>query len=139
MVLADDLVPDPVVLAALHRHRTPHIYIACRDNRVVVGPTVLPGQTMCLRCADLYRADRNPQWPLVSAQLLWTSGWAPVPSRVAGVALTVSELAALRARADGPSAPAPLTLEHSVELSVAQGVWRRRRWDAHPQCGCGAR
>lgn len=140
VVLADDLVPDPLVVTALHRSRTPHVYMACRDGRVVVGPTVLPGRSTCLRCADLYRADRNPRWPVISAQLLWTSGFAPLPSRVAGVALLVSELGVLRAAGAAPDAAAlPLTVAHSVELSVAQGMWRRRHWPPHPRCGCGAR
>lgn len=135
VVLADELVPDPVVLAALHRTGTPHVYLACRDGRMVVGPTVHPGRTACLRCADHYRADRNPRWPQISAQLLWTSGWAPVPTRVAGIALLVSEVLALR-RGDGPEQL--LTSGHSVELSVSEGMWRRRRWEPHTRCDCGA-
>lgn len=134
VVLCDDLVPDPLVLAALHRHGTPHLYAACRDGRVVVGPTVIPGTSSCLRCADLYRAERNPAWPSVSAQLLFTSGWAPLPSRVAAVALLLSELLAFRR--GGPATM--LTLGHTVEISVEEGLWRRRRWGIHERCDCGA-
>lgn len=134
VVLADDLVPDPLVLDALSRSGTPHIYLACRDGRVVVGPTVVPGRSACLRCADLYRTDRNPQWPTMSAQLLFTSGWAPIPSRVSAVALVLAEANTLRRR--GPESM--LTLGHSVEISVEQGLWRRRKWQPHSRCGCGA-
>lgn len=134
VVLADDLVPDPLVLDALSRSGTPHIYLACRDGRVVVGPTVVPGRSACLRCADLYRTDRNPQWPTMSAQLLFTSGWAPIPSRVSAVALVLAEANTLRHR--GPESM--LTLGHSVEISVEQGLWRRRKWQPHSRCGCGA-
>jgi len=134
VVLADDIVPDPVVTTALHRCRTPHLYLACRDGRVVVGPTVVPGRSSCLRCADLYRTDRNPEWPRVSAQLLFTSGWAPVPSRVAAAALVLSEVEKLREH--GPEAM--VTYGHTVEISVAEGIWRKRHWEPHPGCGCGA-
>lgn len=134
VVLADDLVPDPLVLDALARSGTPHIYLACRDGRVVVGPTVIPGRSACLRCADLYRTDRNPQWPAMSAQLLFTSGWAPIPSRVSAVALVLAELNTLRR--SGPESM--LTLGHSVEISVEQGLWRRRKWQPHSRCECGA-
>lgn len=135
VILADELVPDPVVLTALHRSATPHTYLACRDGRMVVGPTVHPGRTSCLRCADHHRADRNPRWPQISAQLLWTSGWAPVPTRVAGIALLASEVLALR-RDDAPEQL--VTSGHSVELSVSEGMWRRRRWEPHLRCDCGA-
>lgn len=135
VVLADDLVPDPLVLDALARSGTPHIYLACRDGRVVVGPTVVPGASACLHCADLYRADRNELWPVMSAQLLFTSGWAPIPSRVSAVALVLAELNTMRR--SGPESM--LTYGHSVEISVEEGLWRRRKWQPHERCHCGAR
>lgn len=134
VVLADDLVPDPLILDALTRSGTPHIYLACRDGRVVVGPMVVPGDSACLRCADLYRADRNELWPVMSAQLLFTSGWAPIPSRVSAVALVLAELNTLRR--SGPESM--LTYGHSVEISVEEGLWRRRKWQPHARCHCGA-
>ena len=42
----------------------------------VVGPLVSPGRSACLRCLDLARAERDPAWPLILAQL---AGARPEP------------------------------------------------------------
>src|SRR5699024_6969970 len=69
VLLTGTVAVDPVITVALARAAQPHLHVHCRDGRVVVGPMVVPGLTPCLRCADLYRADRDPRWPYVAAQL----------------------------------------------------------------------
>ena len=133
VILADSVVPDPVVTSALVRARLPHLHVHCREGRVVVGPTVLPGVTPCLRCTDLYRTDQDPQWPMVAAQLLGVGGTAPTPAITAALALVLAEVAGSRSRAHPPQ-----TLGATIEISPAEGLWRRRVWPAHPRCTCGA-
>lgn len=133
VILTDTVAVDPVVTSALVRSGQTHLHVHCRDGRVVVGPTVLPGRTACLRCTDLYRADRDPRWPLVAAQLLGRSPDAGVPALTAAAALVLAEVGASRE----PDAPLQ-TLGASVEINPAEGLWRRREWPAHPRCACGA-
>lgn len=133
VILTGSVGVDPVVTGALARARQPHLHVHCRDGRVVVGPTVLPGLTSCLRCADLFRAQRDPRWPFVAAQLLTLSPEAGVPALTAAAALVLAEVAATR----HPDAPLQ-TLGATVEINPAEGLWRRLEWPAVPGCDCGA-
>lgn len=133
VILTDTVAVDPVVITALARTRQPHLHVHGRDGRVVVGPTVVPGATPCLRCADLFRAQRDPRWPFVAAQLVDHSPEAAVPALTAAAALVLSEVAASR------HSDAPLqTLGATVEINPAEGLWRRLDWPAVPGCDCGA-
>ena len=48
---------------------------------------VIPGETSCLRCADLHRCDRDAAWPVLAAQLRQTVGTADRATILATVAL----------------------------------------------------
>ena len=133
VILAGTVAVDPVVTAALVRSGQAHLHVYCRDGRVVVGPTVVPGSTPCLRCADLFRADRDPRWPFVAAQLIGRSPDAGVPALTAAAALVMSEVAATR----DPDAPLQ-TVGATVEINPAEGLWRRLEWPAIAHCTCGA-
>jgi bacteriocin biosynthesis cyclodehydratase domain-containing protein len=130
---------DPVdtgLRAALVRGRVPHLTAGVRETTAVVGPLVLPGRTGCLRCADLHRADRDPAWPIVAAQLTGVRRRREEPADVA-LATLAAGLAALQvlAHLDGrPAAAAGATLE----LGLADWRLRRRTWSPHPHCDCGA-
>lgn len=133
VILTDTVAVDPVVTSTLARTRQPHLHVHCRDGRVVVGPTVVPGATTCLRCTDLFRAQRDPRWPFVAAQLVDHSPGAGIPALTAAAALVLSEVAATRQ----PDAPLQ-TIGATVEISPAEGMWRRLEWPAVPGCDCGA-
>lgn len=133
VVLTDAVVPDPLVTSGLLDAGVPHLHVHCREGRVVVGPTVLPGRSPCLRCLDLYRTDRDPRWPHVAARLLGHGGSAPVPALTAAAALVLSEVSVSREPGGRPQ-----TVGATVEISPAEGLWRRRRWPAHQRCRCGA-
>lgn len=133
VILTDTVAVDPVVITALARTGQPHLHVHGRDGRVVVGPTVVPGITPCLRCADLFRAQRDPRWPFVAAQLVDHSPEAAVPALTAAAALVLSEVASSR------QSDAPLqTIGATVEINPAEGLWRRLEWPAVPGCDCGA-
>jgi hypothetical protein len=170
--------PDLIVLighqspshtAELLSVQVPHLAV-CADEAIgVVGPLVLPGQTACLRCLDLARADGDPAWPLILAQR--AQRWADPPACDAVLATSVAAQAAAqvlafadraaagRLSAAGPDAPGPdaagpdaagpdaagpdatvlATANATLELVLPSWQWRRRTWRPHPACICGHR
>ncbi len=133
VILTGTVAVDPVVTTALARSGQPHLHTYCRDGRVVVGPTVIPGASPCLRCTNLFRARRDPHWPFVAAQLIDHSPEAGVPALTAAAALVLAEVAASRE----PETPLQ-TIGATVEINPAEGLWRRIEWPAVEDCDCGA-
>lgn len=133
VILAGTVSVDPVVIAALSRSGQVHLHVHSRDGRVVVGPTVIPGVSPCLRCADLFRAGRDPRWPFVAAQLVGRTPDAGVPALTAAAALVLAEVAATRE----PGQPLQ-TVGATVEINPAEGMWKRLEWPAAERCTCGA-
>ncbi|GIJ10393.1 thiamin biosynthesis protein [Micromonospora andamanensis] len=121
------------LLAAGHaQRRQPHLFVDIREGVPTIGPLVRPPVGPCLRCLDLHRADRDPGWPTLAAQLASTP---PVPACAASLLLAATGYAVGEAlsQLDGGS---PETLGGSVEV-VAPGSLRRRHWPPHPRCRCG--
>jgi len=87
---------------------------------------------------DLTRADRDPAWPLILAQLL---GRQPDPLACdAPLAAAVAAHAAAQALAfiDRP-AEAGAVANGTLELVLPSWQWRRRTWPPHPDCDCRGR
>jgi hypothetical protein len=124
--------------ASLMNEQIPHLAAAADEAIGIVGPLVVPGRTACLRCMDLTRADRDPAWPLILAQLL---GRQPdllacdAPLAAAVAAHTAAQALAFIDRPLEASAVANGTLE----LVLPSWQWRRRTWLPHPGCDCGRR
>jgi hypothetical protein len=136
--------PDLVILADIHRRElpeilrregVPHLAAAASEAIGVVGPLVLPGRTACLRCLDLTRAERDPAWPLILAQL--TGGGADPPACDTVLAAAVATQAAAQALAfvDRPASASAVT-NGTLELVMPDWQWRRRSWAPHDRCGC---
>jgi bacteriocin biosynthesis cyclodehydratase domain-containing protein len=125
---------SPASLTALSygSRRLAHLAVSVRDGTVVVGPLVRPGASPCLNCLDLHRADRDPDWKAVAAQLQ-TGPDLPEPvtaaTALAGAAYAAAEVLT---HIDGGR---PSTLGATVEIS-APGRSTRRQWTQHPACGC---
>jgi hypothetical protein len=141
-------LPDLVVLgsvrpveedlrAVLQNAGLPHLPVGIRETTAIVGPLVLPGRTPCLRCTDLHRAERDPAWPLLAAQLTDDRYRRLEPCDVvlATLAAAVGTLQCL-AYLDGG---APASLGGTLELALPDWRLRRRSWPPHRHCGCGAR
>jgi hypothetical protein len=137
--------PDLVILADVHRRElaenlrrggVPHLAAAASEAIGVVGPLVLPGRTACLRCLDLTRAERDPAWPLIVAQL--NGGGADPPACDTVLAAAVATQAAAQALAfvDRP-ASASAAINGTLELVLPDWQWRRRTWTQHDRCACG--
>jgi bacteriocin biosynthesis cyclodehydratase domain-containing protein len=124
--------------ASLMREQIPHLAAAADEAIGIVGPLVVPGRTACLRCMDLTRADRDPAWPLILAQLL---GRQPDPPACdAPLAAAVAAHAAAQALVfiDRPF-EAGAVANGTLELVLPSWQWRRRTWPPHPDCDCGGR
>jgi bacteriocin biosynthesis cyclodehydratase domain-containing protein len=140
--------PDVVVLADWHRRelpaalmraQVPHLAASASEAIGVVGPLVLPGRSACLRCLDLTRAERDPAWPLILAQL--TSHAAADPAACDSV---LAAMVAAQATAQvltfidrGPATTA--VISGTLELVLPGWQWRRRTWPPHQSCRCGTR
>ncbi|TRW81170.1 TOMM precursor leader peptide-binding protein [Mycolicibacterium sp. 018/SC-01/001] len=138
-VLADYLVADPRVARDLHHAGVPHLAVRVRDGTGLVGPLVIPGATSCLRCADLHRSDKDPAWAAVATQLSRTVGTADRATVLATAGLALREIAhilrVVRPGA-GPVAPAPATVDTTLEFDLNSGTVTARRWSPHPDCSC---
>jgi hypothetical protein len=122
--------------ASLMRDQIPHLAAAADEAIGIVGPLVIPGRTACLRCIDMTRADRDPAWPLILAQML---GRQPdLLACDAPLAAAVAAHAAAQALEfiDRP-AEAGAVANGTLELVLPSWQWRRRTWPPHPDCDCG--
>lgn len=133
-VLVGPASADLRLRAELLRAGVPHLAAAVRETTGLVGTFVLPGRSACLRCVDLYRADRDPAWPMLAAQL--ANGRATVEACDTVLAAAVAACAAREVLTllDGVATPA--TVSGTVELALPSWRWRRRTWPPHPDCQC---
>ncbi|TLF76069.1 hypothetical protein FEK34_18565 [Nocardia cyriacigeorgica] len=133
VLLTDTLIPDPRLIDQLLRERIPHLPVHMRDGVGVVGPLVLPGETGCLRCADLLRADYDPEWPRVAAQLLGRVGHGSRPEIEATAALALRELESIIACS---ARRRPAVLHAQLELDPGPYRLRIRHRAPHERCAC---
>jgi len=129
--------PVPEFQAELMRDDVPHLVASASEAIGVVGPLVLPGRTACLRCLDRTRADRDPAWPLILAQLV---GREPDPlacDAPLAAAVAAQTVAQALAFIDRP-AEAVAVYNGTLELVLPSWQWRRRTWLPHPDCDCGS-
>jgi bacteriocin biosynthesis cyclodehydratase domain-containing protein len=135
VVVVGSAAPASLTALSYGSRRLAHLAVCVRDGTVVVGPLVRPGRSPCLNCLDLHRADHDPDWRAVAAQLQTTPDLAePVTSAtaLAGVAFAAAEVLAYL---DGDT---PTTLGATIEIPEP-GRTIRRQWTQHPSCGCRRR
>src|SRR5215472_9027318 len=139
--------PDLVIFADVYRRElpellrrqgVPHLAAAASEAIGVVGPLVLPRGTACLRCLDLTRAERDPAWPLILAQLTGGGADPPACDTVLAVAVAAQVAAQALAFIDRPVSVSAVT-NGTLELVLPDWRWRRRTWMPHDRCGCGRR
>jgi len=136
VVLASLEPVDTTLRAALGHGGVPHLVLGLRETTAVVGPLVLPGRSGCLRCADLHRADRDPAWPVVAAQLTGVRRRREEPCDV--VLATLAAALGARQCLDLLDGRHPAAAGASLELSLTDWRLRRRTWPPHHRCDCGA-
>ena len=130
-VLVSDWALAPRHYEPLLREDVPHLAVVLRDRTAQVGPYVVPGRTGCLRCTEMYRADRDPDWVTVLAQLgeARRRGRHGLLQRLVTSTACAEALSALDGRE-------PATLGCTLELSLSNPVPTLRAWPAHARCGC---
>ncbi|MFT4188139.1 MAG: hypothetical protein QM621_06110 [Aeromicrobium sp.] len=104
------------------------------EGRCVVGPWIVPGQTPCLRCADLTRATWEPGW---------TGHWPDLdrPDRPHAVGVELLQAVAAFVVSDVLAAcDGRLPRTHSARflLGPEPDQAHRSRVDLHPTCVCHA-
>lgn len=132
LVLTDRAEVDRSLPDLLVRRDVPHLVARVRESVGLLGPFVIPGTTACLRCHDLYRADRDASWPHVLAQILAGRDRASCDVTLATLLAALATLHTL-AYLDGQ---APPSLNGTLEVRPPGGAPRRRSWTPHPRCGC---
>lgn len=128
---------DPRLIAELMAERIAHLTATAAEAIGVVGPLVLPGRSACLRCLDLVRRDRDPAWPLITAQLAGRSSAIPACDAVLATAVAAHATAQVLAFIDR-SSPGPIVTNGTLELALPDWQWRRRTWPPHHECACGS-
>lgn len=123
----------PFHLAEPWRSRDiPHLPIVVDGPAATVGPLIC-GIGPCLRCLDLYRTDRDPQWPALLTQLVpdRPRPAAPVEAET-GLRALAAGLAATFAYAllDGHELPAGL----ACAVRLPSPAVSHYRWRTHPKC-----
>lgn len=134
VILTDAVVPCPETVSRLTNSGIAHLTAAVRDGVGVVGPLVLPRRSCCLRCADLHRAARDPEWPRVAHQLAGRVQRADACTAQAVAAIAVRQVLPLFTSRDLTSPLAGTT----VEVDAGSATTRSRHWPPHPGCACGA-
>lgn len=136
VVLADHLVHEPWLVERLMRTRTPHLQIRLREGVGLVGPLVLPGLSSCLDCADRHRADRDPAWPVLAAQLTREIGTAGATIARATAALAHDQIDHLADALAGAGADPPHLVNRVIELHSSPPRIEATTWAPHPLCRC---
>ena len=77
--------PARAVFDEAQRHLISHLPVVLDEDRVRVGPVVIPGITPCMTCLDLNRTDWDPAWPALLPQL-GRSTWSVAPVLAAPLA-----------------------------------------------------
>ncbi|AEI10049.1 hypothetical protein CRES_1697 [Corynebacterium resistens DSM 45100] len=85
LLLGGMIFPPGDVQFSLMSHRIPHLPFGVLDDRVVIGPLVVPGETACLSCFDHHYRQFDAGWRGVRMQ---------ATARPAGTAAAASTVAA---------------------------------------------
>lgn len=134
VVIADHLVPPPELVAILDDAGIPHLPVRIRDGSGLIGPLVVPGRTVCLRCVDLTRCEWDPGWPFLAAQMVARVGWGSPAMLAVTAAMAVGQIEALLSDDDQPSA-----VDATLHITSPDAPVRRMPWSPHPLCLCTER
>lgn len=128
--------PPTELLAELSERAVPHLLAEVCEDRAVLGPLVVPGETPCVRCRDLRRAERDPLWPRTQAGLAG-DGATSRPACDTTLAALAANNAVLHALAflDGQTPP---SVGAVWEFALPYALPERLAIPAHPACGCAA-
>jgi hypothetical protein len=121
---------------ALVRDGVPYLAVRAAEAIGVVGPLAVARGSACLHCVELRKAEGDSAWPKILAQSLCAEP-ATVACDVALAAMAAA-LGAAQALAFIDDAVPPAVLDGTLEVVLPGWQWRRRTWQPHPLCPCGA-
>jgi bacteriocin biosynthesis cyclodehydratase domain-containing protein len=113
------------------RRDIPHLPVVFSDGGVDVGPLVQPGRGACVRCVDLHRADADPAWPAMAAQLHGRP--RPGETELVSEAVAAAVAALVVSRVYAPDSPCAVV---GSRFDARAGGWIPREHLPHPECGC---
>lgn len=113
----------------------PHLVLGSDGGEVQLGPFVVPGRTSCLRCIDAFRAEADPQLPLLDAQRRTAATPSGLPEPIAHDLLAIAVGMAVRELTTWSSGAVPLTRDHTIGVD-AGFEFPTTSWQIHPGCGC---
>ena len=131
-VLSPDSVVDPVRRDRLSRAGRTHLPVTVLEGGGVVGPLVVPGVTPCLGCVEQHHTDRDPDWPVLLAQLTPDSPTASTCDVTLATMLAAVACRIVLSSLDG----VPVEPGLAYALSAGETVPRPRTYTFHPTCGC---
>lgn len=129
--------PERALVDSLVRCDVDHLVVRLHPRSALLGPLVRPGRTACLRCADAARADADPAWTALVAQLD-SPLQRPVGARADASAVLVATVVAATATTvlgflDGMCTPCDGAV---LRWSADCGPPRLDPLPPHPRCGC---
>jgi hypothetical protein len=136
VVLADGYPPE--LPAELVASGVVHLAVSAREAIGVVGPLVLPGESACLGCVELARADRDPAWPFILAQLAGQAAHPVACAATLATAVAAQAVSQVLSCLD-LARPDDAVINGTLELVSPSWQWRRRSWPRHDRCGCSTR
>lgn len=68
-IVCSSRVLDQGKTATFLGQEIPHLPIVIDEERITVGPMIIPGITPCALCQELYLLDATPDWPNIRQQL----------------------------------------------------------------------
>lgn len=134
LVVVEHGAADPARAELMLGTGTVHLPVLVREADAHVGPLVVPGAGPCLRCLDLHRADADPAWPRLVAQLVRVPP-GPEVGALAAVCAGLAAAAVLRA-VDDPPSRTRVRAGLAYEVRWPDVLPRTRTWEVHPDCGC---
>lgn len=120
---------DPEVGAPWFARGIPHLPVSISASNVSVGPLVVPGETPCLGCLDLVRADGDPSWRWLRQQAEAHGGLAEGESALGAIG---AGLAARLVLAHLDHYPAPPGVGFEVSSPWPEPI--ARQWPRHVGC-----
>ncbi|SDD88706.1 ThiF family adenylyltransferase [Actinokineospora iranica] len=138
VILTDALVPDPHLVISLIADAVPHLCVRVRDGVGIVGPMVVPGITSCLRCADRHRADIDPCWPTVAAQLAGRTQLVDLATVHATAGVAAAQVIDALGWLHAPDPNPPAVWNAAIEIDPFAATVEHRPWTPHPACDCRA-
>lgn len=122
---------------ALANEELTHLLVQAQQDGVEVGPLVVPGKTPCVRCADLQRAEWDPHWLALLAQverpLADSERSAAAVSVLTCHAAAIETVSQLLVVIDSGAAA-----DHSTVVFIGPRATdtETRTVGVHPACGC---